>query len=102
MLLGERNLDGRMLVRPALARAIRCSRMNAVRSIAVRRPSADQILVDQLLSASISPCETPFVFLTGMRGEDVHTNRFPLAPVVEKPYQPLLQMGAILRALGTG
>ncbi len=55
-----------------------------------------------LVAAILATQKTPFVFLTGMRGEDVHTNRFPLAPVVEKPYQPLLQMGAILRALGTG
>jgi hypothetical protein len=55
-------------------------------------------MLDVFLSGAMHTClpvaailatqKTPFVFRTGMRGEDVHTNRFPLAPVVEKPYQP--------------
>lgn len=42
----------------------------------------------------------PFVFLTGMRTEDIqHTGRFPSAPVVEKPYQASLLLEAIAQAL---
>jgi CheY-like chemotaxis protein len=51
------------------------------------------------VAAALVAQNTPFVFLTGMHGEDVHTKKFPLAPVVEKPYQPLLLMDAVLRAL---
>jgi CheY-like chemotaxis protein len=41
----------------------------------------------------------PFVFLTGMRVDDVHAKRFPNAPVIEKPYDPMALLRAIQRAL---
>ena len=41
---------------------------------------------------------TPFVFLTGMRPDDVRS--FPHAPVVEKPYKVETLMAALRRALG--
>lgn len=41
----------------------------------------------------------PFVFLTGMPGEDRHTKKFPKASVLAKPYQPPLLLETVLRAL---
>ena len=42
----------------------------------------------------------PFVFLTGMRPQDMqHIVRFPNAPVVEKPYQTAVLLEAVARAL---
>jgi CheY-like chemotaxis protein len=42
---------------------------------------------------------TPFVFLTGMRVDNVHARRFPQAPVIEKPYDALALLDAVQRAL---
>jgi two-component system, response regulator PdtaR len=42
---------------------------------------------------------TPFVFLTGMRVDDVHAKRFPQAPVIEKPYDAIALLDAVRRAL---
>ena len=41
----------------------------------------------------------PFVFLTGMRADDVHAKNFPNAPVVEKPYDATALLRAVQRAL---
>lgn len=43
---------------------------------------------------------TPFVFLTGMRTEDVRSSTFPSAPVIEKPYETERLMAALRQALG--
>ena len=42
---------------------------------------------------------TPFVFLTGMRADDVHTALFPHAPVVEKPFDAAALLNAVYHAL---
>jgi CheY-like chemotaxis protein len=42
---------------------------------------------------------TPFVFLTGMRVDDVHAKIFPNAPVIEKPYDATVLLRAVQRAL---
>jgi CheY-like chemotaxis protein len=42
---------------------------------------------------------TPFVFLTGMRVDDVHAKVFPNAPVIEKPYDATGLLRAVQRAL---
>jgi hypothetical protein len=42
---------------------------------------------------------TPFVFLTGMRVDNVHAKKFPQAPVVEKPYDALTLLDGAQRAL---
>jgi two-component system, response regulator PdtaR len=41
----------------------------------------------------------PFVFLTGMRADDVHAKKFPNAPVIEKPYDAAALLRAVQRAL---
>jgi two-component system, response regulator PdtaR len=53
------------------------------------------------VAAALAEQNTPFIFLTGMQGDDVHTSKFPNAPVVEKPYQTPVLMDAVLRALGS-
>jgi two-component system, response regulator PdtaR len=42
---------------------------------------------------------TPFIFLTGMRGEYLHTKEFPNVPIVEKPYDAAALMDALRRAM---
>lgn len=71
---------------------------NAADALATLRDSAifDFAVLDVKLSgttrtsmtvaAVLAEQGTPFVFLTGMRGDDVHTRQFPTAPLVEKPY----------------
>ena len=49
--------------------------------------------------AALAAQNTPFMFLTGMRGVDVHSAAFPKAVVVEKPYQPPLLIDAVMRAM---
>jgi len=43
---------------------------------------------------------TPFVFLTGMRVDNVHARKYPQVPVVEKPYDASVLLDALQRALG--
>ena len=47
------------------------------------------------VAALLQTQDIPFVFLTGMRADDVHAKNFPNAPVIEKPYDA----AALLRAL---
>ena len=46
------------------------------------------------VAALLQAQDVPFVFLTGMRADDVHSKNFPNAPVIEKPYD-----AALLRAV---
>ena len=41
----------------------------------------------------------PFVFLTGMRVDDVHAKKFPNAPVIEKPYDATALLRVVQQAL---
>ena len=51
------------------------------------------------VAAVLTAKSTPFVFLTGMRVDDVHAGQFPHAPVVEKPYDTTTLLDAVRRAL---
>jgi CheY-like chemotaxis protein len=51
------------------------------------------------VAAALAAAGTPFVFLTGMQGDN-RMKQFPNAPVVEKPYDAKLLIDAIVRALG--
>lgn len=53
------------------------------------------------VAAVLAEKSTPFVFLTGMRVDDMHSRQFPQAPVVEKPYDATALMDAVRRALST-
>ncbi len=60
----------------------------------VRLSGSDSTGVAALLTAHASP----FIFLTGMRPDDVRS--FPRAPVVEKPYKVETLIEALRKALG--
>lgn len=72
-------------------------------------PKFDVAILDVKLSGSnenslgvaslLATLNTPFVFLTGMRADDVHARRFPQAPVIEKPYDAGALLAAVSRAL---
>jgi len=51
------------------------------------------------VAAMLAKAGTPFVFLTGMRVDNVHAKTFPQAPVVEKPYNALTLLDGAQRAL---
>lgn len=53
------------------------------------------------VAAMLAKAGTPFVFLTGMRVDNVHVREFPQAPVVEKSYGALALLDAAQRALKT-
>jgi FixJ family two-component response regulator len=41
---------------------------------------------------------TPFVFLTGLRGDSTEARAYPNAPVIEKPYDAQTLLAAIRQA----
>jgi CheY-like chemotaxis protein len=52
------------------------------------------------VAALLAEQGTPFVFLTGMRVDDVQGQSFPNVPVVEKPYLVETLMEALRKVLG--
>jgi len=54
------------------------------------------------VAALLSAKRMPFVFLTGMRVDDVHARQFPKVPVIEKPYDAAALLEAVHRALESG
>jgi DNA-binding NtrC family response regulator len=51
------------------------------------------------VASELAKTGTPFVFPTGMRVDNVHARKFPQAPVIEKPYDPVALLDAVQRAL---
>lgn len=70
----------------------------AVLDVKISGPDGNSLGVAAQLAAK----GTPFVFLTGMRVDDLHARQFPQAPVVEKPYDAVALLDAVRRALKTG
>jgi CheY-like chemotaxis protein len=68
----------------------------AVLDVKLSGPDRNSLGVASLLAEQ----GTPFVFLTGMRVDDVHAKQFPQAPVIEKPYDAAALLNAVRRALG--
>jgi CheY-like chemotaxis protein len=74
-----------------------------------REPKFDLAVLDLKLGGSednslgvaseLARMGTPFVFLTGMRVDNVYVREFPQAPVVAKPYDALALLDAVQRAL---
>jgi CheY-like chemotaxis protein len=68
----------------------------AVLDVKLSGPEGTSLGVASILAGN----GTPFVFLTGMRIDDVHAKLFPGAPVIEKPYDAVALLDAVRRALG--
>ena len=67
----------------------------AVLDVKLSGPEENSLGVAALLAEK----GTPFVFLTGMRVDNVHARQFPQAPVIEKPYDASALLEAVRRAL---
>ena len=67
----------------------------AVLDIKLGGAAASSMTVATLLSEQ----GTPFVFLTGMRADEVAAGPFPGTPVVEKPYQAPALIEVVRRVL---
>ena len=50
------------------------------------------------IAEALAAVGTPFIFLTGLRGDSAEARAFPAAPVVEKPYGASTLLAAILQA----
>jgi CheY-like chemotaxis protein len=51
------------------------------------------------VAAALAAQGTPFVFLTGLLGDQTIARQFPDVPVVAKPYETPLLLAALSRAL---
>jgi CheY-like chemotaxis protein len=68
----------------------------AVLDVKLSGPDRNSLGVAALLAAK----GTPFIFVTGIRVDDVHIRQFPQVPVIEKPYDATTLLDAVRRALG--
>ena len=67
----------------------------AVLDVKLGDPQRNNLDVAALLQTQV----TPFVFLTGVRVDDVHAKIFPNATVIEKPYDAAGLLRAVQHAL---
>jgi CheY-like chemotaxis protein len=54
---------------------------------------------DMTIAVLLQERGTPFIFLTGMGGDDARARKFPQAPLVDKPFQAGELLAALRRAL---
>jgi CheY-like chemotaxis protein len=69
----------------------------AVLDVRLSRTGGSSLPVAEVLATA----GTPFVFLTGLRGDSAEARAYPQAPVVEKPYDAQTLLAAIRHATGT-
>jgi CheY-like chemotaxis protein len=101
-------LDIQQILEPAGAKHVFATASEAIALLRLE-PKFDLAVLDLKLGGSednslgvaseLARMGTPFVFLTGMRVDNVHVREFPQAPVVEKPYDALALLDAAQRAL---
>ncbi len=102
-------LDIQQVLESAGAASVACTgnAADALKAVIAAQPF-DLAVLDFRLTGSTSSLDVadalveakiPFIFLTGMM-EDRQLKKYPDAPVVEKPYDAKLLIGAIVRALG--
>jgi CheY-like chemotaxis protein len=103
-------LDIQAILETAGAMVVCAGNVGEALALLQQQPAFDLAVLDVLLGRPIGTSlsvahmlfdqRVPFVFLTGMQGEDfAHAAQFPGAPVVEKPYQAKVLLDAIARAL---
>jgi CheY-like chemotaxis protein len=101
-------LDIQQVLEQAGAAEVVCTG-NAVEALtAVRRGRFDLAVLDMRLGAgggtslpiadALAAADTPFIFLTGLRGDSAEARAYPAALVVEKPYGASTLLAAILQA----
>lgn len=106
-------LDIQQILETAGAAEVICVGNAADALAALRSPTAFSLAVldvklsgatttSMSVAAALTEQGVPFVFLTGMRGGDLHTSQFPDAPVVDKPYDAEVLLRAVQRALAKG
>jgi DNA-binding NtrC family response regulator len=103
-------LDIQMILETAGAAEVVCAGNAADALAALAQRSFDFAVLDVKLggaartsvtvATALAKQGTPFVFLTGVRGDDTHLRQFPDAPMVEKPYDIVLLLTAVKSALG--
>jgi DNA-binding NtrC family response regulator len=52
------------------------------------------------VAAALAAAATPFVFITGLRGDSTEARAYPAAPVIEKPYDAKALLAAVTQAIG--
>ena len=78
--------------------AIKARRFDvAVLDVRLGRTGGSSLPVAEVLVAA----GTPFVFLTGLRGDSAEARAYPDAPVIEKPYDARALLTAIAQAIDT-
>ena len=79
--------------------AIKAGRFDlAVLDVRLGRTGGSSLPVAEVLAAG----GTPFVFLTGLRGDSAEARAYPGAPVIEKPYDARALLAAIGQATTGG
>ena len=79
--------------------AVKAKRFDvAVLDVRLGRTGGSSLPVAEVLAAA----GTPFVFLTGLRGDSAEARVYPHAPVVEKPYDARALLAALHQATGGG
>ena len=77
--------------------AVKAGRFDvAVLDVRLGRTGGSSLPVAEVLAAA----GTPFVFLTGLRGDSAEARAYPRAPVIEKPYDAQALLAAIRQATG--